>query len=575
VAISRDKGKPVQVGYEAQDVLPDTDFALYYSIGETQAFHLFTYRNPEDPSDPDGYFMMLLAPGISQSNQYVAKDVLLVLDRSGSMEGEKYIQAQQALRYIIENLNPEDRFNLVTFSTGVETFASGLRPASRGEEALSWAASLRAEGSTDINRALLEASSFVGSDRPTYLIFLTDGLPTTGVVDSARILENLAAVAPENLSLFAFGVGYDVDTFLLDSLAKAHHGNSTYVLPGERLDEILSTFYNMVKSPVLTDLQLDIENANSYDVYPEPLPDLFADSQIVIVGRYHQGGNSEVTISGRVDGDFRNFHYRNQYFDVNSTNRDRVLEALPRLWATRKVGYLLNQIRLSGADQETIDQIVHLSIRYGIITPYTSYLVTDRMPLGANQQERIANEQFDQLQALPAAPVFGEEAVEKAARQGALAGAESAEALPSDIAQQVRVIGVRTFLYQDGIWTDTTYDPDTMRAEKVAFLSADYFALARSRTDLASAFAIGPAVIVVIDGAAYEVVPALEQSQSTGLPREDNQEPVVINPIVSPSIAASPTPESDRALGSQLPCWSGLLPVIPLFVFLIKGRRKR
>src|SRR5690606_11558454 len=140
--------------------------------------------------------------------------------------------------------NPEDRFNLIVFSNDLEPFATGLRPASDAQEAIDWVDSLNAEGSTDINRALLEGAAMIAADgepgRPAYLIFLTDGLPTSGEDENDKILANLAASAPEQLRLFVSGVGYDVDTFLLDSLAQAHHGASTYVLPQEMLDEVLS-----------------------------------------------------------------------------------------------------------------------------------------------------------------------------------------------------------------------------------------------------------------------------------------------------------------------------------------------
>ncbi len=135
-------------------------------------------------------------------------------------------------------------------------YASGLRPASEAPEAQNWLDSLRAEGSTDINRALLEAAAMVDPERSTYLIFLTDGLPTEGVTDSQSILSNFSANAPDNLRLFAFGVGYDVDTILLDTLSQDHHGRSTYVQPGMKLDEILSSFYNGISTPVLTSLDM-------------------------------------------------------------------------------------------------------------------------------------------------------------------------------------------------------------------------------------------------------------------------------------------------------------------------------
>jgi Ca-activated chloride channel family protein len=379
VGVSRESDQHVLVGYEAANVLPDTDFALYYSLGEAEAFHLLSFRDPGDSADPDGFFMVLLAPRINTIDQVIPKDLLLVLDRSGSMDGEKFQHAQEAARFILDNLNQGDRFNLVTFSTGVEMYASGLRPDSEAAEARRWLDGLRAEGSTDINRALLEAAAMVDPERSTYLIFLTDGLPTEGVTDSPSILTNFENNAPDNMRLFAFGVGYDVDTILLDTLSQDHHGRSTYVQPGMKLDEILSSFYAGISTPVLTSLDLDFGDITTYDLYPYPLPDLFAGSQVVLLGRYRGSGETDITLVGEVNGERQTFTFTDQEF-VKKSPTNSLESSIPRLWATRKVGYLLNQIRLEGASQEIIDQIVRLSIRYGIVTPYTSYLVTEEAP---------------------------------------------------------------------------------------------------------------------------------------------------------------------------------------------------
>lgn len=574
VAISREDDFRVRAGYEAQNVLPDADFALYYSIGETPAIHLLTYRDSIDTNSPDGFFLLLLAPGIGQDTRIVPKDVLLVLDRSGSMEGEKFLQAQVALRYILQRLNPEDRFNVISFSTGVEMFANDLRPASEVNEAIPWVDGLRAEGSTDINRALLEAISLTDVERPTYLIFLTDGLPTEGVTDSNQILENISAEGPANLSLFAFGVGYDVDTFLLDSLAQSNHGSSTYVFPEEPLDEILSTFYTKISTPVLINLSLNFGKVIAYDFYPDPLPDLFLGSQIVIVGRYRDSGTTDIVLRGEVDGETQVYKYEHQVFSRDDRNQNGANATLPRLWATRKVGYLLNRLRLNGPDQETIDQIVRLSIHYGIVTPYTSYLVTEPMPLGDAEQDRIAAEQFNQIQAMPAAPASGQEAIEKAARQGILAGAEAVSAPPIEAAEKVRILGARTFIFNDGSWIDTTFDPETMRIVKVAFLSNDYFALAESSPDLASAFALGQAVIVVSGGIAYQVVPANTSVEPIEFPLPNTTESPVGNQIfTSESISEGKTKQTSES-GSSIPCWSGLLSAVPLILVVHRKRRR-
>jgi Ca-activated chloride channel family protein len=583
VGVFRENETHVTVGYEAQNVKPNQDFTLYYSLGNEAAFHLLSYRDPSDERDPDGFFLLLLAPKPEAAQQAQPKDLLLVLDRSGSMEGEKFIQAQSALRYILQHLNPEDRFNIITFSTGIETYKNSLRPAEEANEALAWVDRLSALGSTDINRALLEAAALADRERPTYVIFLTDGLPTEGEVDPQKINSNFQAVAPQALRLFTFGVGYDVDTLLLDTLAQDHHGASFYVVPGERLDEALSTFYAKISTPVLTDLQLDFGGLSVSDIYPSPLPDLFVGSEVVIVGRYRDGGSTTLTLRGQLNGQPQTFTYSNQVFtQVSPAASNDPLANLPRLWATRKIGYLLNQIRLSGPNQETIDQIVRLSIRYGIITPYTSYLVTEPAPLGASAQERIAEEQYDAAAGAPAAPSSGQDAVEKSQGMGGMAGAGSASAPPEEAANVVRIVGARTFLYSNGVWIDTGFDPETMQTVKVAFLSDDYFALSAARPDLAAAFALGSRVIALADGVAYEVVAAgaatgplvIPPTYTPGPASTRPATPIALYPGQPTPVPAQPTAApSQPGSGGSLPCVGALLPLVICLLWLLLRRK--
>lgn len=581
VAISEDGKYHITAGYEAADVKPDTDLTLYYSIGENQAFHLLSYRDPSDQVDPDGFFLLLLAPRPDAGVETLPKDVILVLDRSGSMEGEKFNQAQSALRYILRHLNQDDRFNIISFSTSIETYSHTMRDITEVEEAVAWVDRLSAVGSTDINRALLEASAIGDFERPTYLIFLTDGLPTEGVVESSEILKNFARVATTNLRLFAFGVGYDVDTYLLDSLAESYHGTSSYVLPGDQLDEILSAFYAKISAPVLTDLALDFGELAVYDLYPSPLPDLFEGSQIVLVGRYREGGVTSVNLTGKVNNQTQKLTFPEMVFTANSLAQEpgnANHQFIPRLWATRKIGYLLNQVRLHGPEQELIDQIVRLSIRYGIVTPYTSYLITEPAPLGAAEQNRIAEEQFMELEAAPAASTYGRDAVEKAAAQGELAESDAVAVPVAEAVNVVRVIGSRTFLLTDGVWIDTAFDPDTMQTLKVAFLSDDFFALVESRSDLAAMFALGAKVIAISEGIAYEVVAVDAPADDIDIPprniEDDNDaEKNSVNPSLpevqpmEPEVKPEAEPDVEPELipaDRMLPCLGGLL---PLFLF--------
>ena len=539
VAVDKRGANHVVAGYEAQNLLPDSDFDLYYSVGESEAFHLFSYRDPGDPQDGEGFFLALLAPKPEIDPEPVAKDVLLVLDRSGSMDGEKFEQAQQALRYILEHLNPQDRFYLQSFSTGVESYSDRLRPADEAAEAQSWIDRLGAAGSTDINRALLEAAAVMDAERPTYLIFLTDGLPTVGVIDTQEILKNLERQARPNLRLFTFGVGYDVETVLLDSLAQEHHGLSTYVRPGESIDERVSAFYERISTPVLTSLSIDFGELSTFDVYPNPLPDLFAGSQVVIVGRYRGGGATDITLAGEVNGQQQSFRFAEQVFTTDSRGNLGAPAMLPRLWATRKIGYLLNQVRRNGPDPETIDQIVALSIRYGIVTEYTSYLVTEPAPFGAESRRDISDQAFKAAENSPAAP-SGEGAVNRAAQEGAMQSAEVAPAvggatgsMDENGGSAIRVVGARTFLLNEGVWTDTTYDPQAGTVQKITFLSKAYYDLLAARPDLAAALALGNQVIVVVDGRAYQVVE--EDFQP-----EEAPEPLTLPEPVSTATTAPP-----------------------------------
>ena len=308
----------------------------------------------------------------------------------------------------------------------------------------------------------------VDRERPTYLIFLTDGLPTEGETDSQQIVDTLAKAAPKSLRLFSFGVGVDVDTFLLDSLAQEHHGKSIYVQPGERLDERLSEFYAGIQTPLLTDLELDFAGVEVYDLYPSPLPDLFKGSQIVVAGRYRNGGAAVGTLKGKIGTQEQAFTFDDLSFAKNAAENSSAndpLANIPRLWATRKIGSLLQDVRIHGANKETIDQIVRLSIRYGIVTPYTSYLVSEDLPLGAAEQERIAEQQYGQMMAPQAAS--GAQAVQKAADQGNLAGAMAPAELRGEAAQQVKIVGARTFVLQGERWVDSGFDAWQMKTVPV------------------------------------------------------------------------------------------------------------
>ncbi len=529
IAINRDDdGKSFSAGWEASRFRPDQDFSLYYGIASKAInVNLLTYR--ESASD-EGFFMLMVQPPLTlPEDQITPRDLILVLDQSGSMEGPKWEQTQKAASYVLDHLNPRDRFNVVLFSTGWRTFSNQLESREQAQDAIDWINGEEANGGTNIDGALTTAMSMVDRERSTVILFMTDGLPTEGETNTDKILSDVQAAAPKNARLFSFGVGDDVDTILLDSLVKELRGASSYVRPTERIDEEVASLFNKIGSPVLTNVRLAFGDTTVDTTYPEqPLPDLFAGTQLTVVGRYRgSAGDQTITLTGEINGEEKTFVYDGQSFRERAGGEPFVA----RLWATRRIGDLLNTIRLKGENRELVDSIVKLSVRYGIITPYTSFLIDENDILSQQGLEEAQNKVADANNALRA-QTSGSAAVAAADQFGSFAEANAPApmAMPTQTGQPglgggltsadtegdsigpaespIKVAGDKTFINQNGVWTDTTFQPDTMTTTKVTFLSDDYFALLDKDAQMGEYLAVGDHVIVVVGDSAYEIVPA-------------------------------------------------------------------
>ncbi|MFQ5434457.1 MAG: VIT domain-containing protein [Anaerolineae bacterium] len=586
VAIDRDGEFRAVVGFEDADVLAETDFEMYYSVSPEQiGLNLLSYKEPGE----DGFFLLLAAPSV-QVDEVVAKDVILVVDTSGSMEGEKMMQAKEAALYVVEHLNPQDRFNIVAFSTGVRTFANGLARADDAGNYRSFVNSLEAVGGTNISQALLEAAAMADGERPSTIIFLTDGLATEGITDTGLLLDSVKTAVPANVRLFAFGVGNDVDTLLLDSLAQNHRGATSYVRPFEQIDEEVSGFYAKVSAPVLANISLDFGDVVVEQMYPQTLPDLFAGSQLVLAGRYREGMAATIRLTGEVNGRTQTFTYADNLF--RSSGGD---DFIPRLWATRAIGHLLTQIRLHDDNPELVQSIVNLSVRYGIITPYTSYLIEEDDILSQSARDGVM-EEAESMFAAPA-EVSGESAVDRADMEGNMAAAEAPLPMPTMPASPnaggitsetsissapVQYVGSKTFILRDGVWLDTQYNPDTDTPQAVGFASDGYFDLLTAVPELGDYFSLGQRVVVVYGDQVYEIVEG-EGISEIALPAtisepdsadgSDNPAPVLITgeePDAEPEpVTFDPLPES----GGISPVWIfGILAVIVVGSVLLAGR---
>ncbi|MGH9875201.1 MAG: VIT and vWA domain-containing protein [Pyrinomonadaceae bacterium] len=493
------------------------DFQLFYGLSrEDFGVTLLTHRD----AGKDGYYLLMISPKDDWSEQeYTAKDIVFVLDTSGSMaEAGKMEKARAALLYGIRILRPQDRFNVVSFAGEERLMESRMITADdqgrkRGEE---FAQSLRPVGGTNINQALLAAmQQFESSSRPKILIFMTDGLPTVGVTNATQIVDNARAAKVPGMRLFTFGVGYDVNTALLDKLAAENGGVADYVEPKEDLEVKVSNFFAKVNYPVLTDLKLDMAGVQTDLVYPRALPDLFRGSQLILIGRYRNPIDMDfvrLQLNGNANGANKSFFYNNLRFPM----REDANDFLPRLWATRRVGWLMEQVRTNGEQQELRDEIVDLGTRYGIVTPYTSYLALEP---GATTQDMARpitrdNRTFGAGRATNAPP-SAPKAADAKAITGAVAVQQSKRAREQQEVMRVegesassaiKTAGGKTFYLREGVWTDSEFKSGTGLPETVVkFGSDEYFALLKRKPQLGTFFALGERVTVILDGRIYRV----------------------------------------------------------------------
>ncbi|MGH7501108.1 MAG: VIT domain-containing protein [Longimicrobiales bacterium] len=467
------------------------DFALFLPFADRPiGITLATHRT----NGEDGYFMMTLSPRAVEGSR-VPRDVTAVVDVSGSMSGEKMDQARRALLQLLNSLDTNDRFRLIAFSSTVRTYRPDWTQASSGaiDAASEWVDHLHAEGGTNISEALTEAFRLASPEpRLPVVLFLTDGLPSVGERNPERIAE-MAGEANQRARIFAFGVGHDVNTYLLDRLGVEGRGGSQYVQPGEDVEAAVSALATRVRHPVLTELRIANTPVRLEDVYPRTLPDLFAGEELILFGRYtgsESGASGPVSIRGTRNGRSERYETRATFAEHEADN-----DYIPRLWAARKLGVLQQEIRLHGANGELIEEIRELALRYGLLSEYTSYLVQEPGMLLAGGAVR--------LDALVIEGVTRDAAVRSGA--GAVAAAETSRrnrevrseadlmaaqkaAAPAPTVRQetgeaVQAVGGRVLRRMDGVWTDVLHRGEA-RIVDIAPYSDAWFALLRRLPEL-------------------------------------------------------------------------------------------
>lgn len=530
VAIERPDNTHAVCKLTLTNVLSQNDFRLMYGTTPGPVgINVLSYK-PRD--NEDGFFLLLASPEVkSAMADKIEKSVVFVLDRSGSMNGKKIEQAKEALKFFINQLRPGDTFNIVAYESNIEPFRPELQRVddTTVRAALGFADGIYAGGSTNIDGALTTALRMLNDPkRPSYVLFLTDGLPTVGELNEQKITANAKAANGVNARVFTFGVGYDVNSRLLDRLARDQRGVSAYVLPSENIEAHVATLYNKIALPLMTDIGLNFEfdmgppssgTAPINRTYPKQLTDLFQGEQIVYIGRYKHPGTAKVTLSGHVGGEKQTFSFPATFEAKSPTEANGFIE---KLWASRRIGEIIDELDLKGQNQELLNELVQLSIQHGIMTPYTSFLADD----GVNLHDRPANlsrvqtESFRELEKaegrsgvaqralkqkyqaadnLNALDEYSIEVAKKTAEPGAAAvpglsaggsfgrpvrarGVIAQDASGNvKIVDNVRNVGQKTFFLREKQWQDSSVTEEQKKtARRVTQYSTEYFELANA-----------------------------------------------------------------------------------------------
>lgn len=384
IKVEKPDPKVATVTWEVTNDIPTSDFRLFFDVNSKKlGTSVLTYRPSESE---DGFFLLMTTPQIPEQHEQLPKTVMFVVDKSGSMSGVKMEQARGALKFVLNNLREGDLFNIIAYDTTVQSFRPELEHFNEANRkaATGFVEGLYAGGGTNIHDSMSAAlSQLADSSRPNFLIFLTDGLPTVGEVDEARIAAMARTSNKVRARVLSFGIGYDVNSRLLDRLARDGFGASEYVRPDEDIEVHVAKVYNRIASPVLSDVRLTFDldgigveaGAVVNRVYPSGPFDLFAGEQVIVVGRYKHTGAAKVVLSGKAGREELRYDFP---ADLTKSSRDQTFAFVEKIWAMRRIGEIIDELDLKGRNEELIRELVSLSTRHGILTPYTSFLADEQ-----------------------------------------------------------------------------------------------------------------------------------------------------------------------------------------------------
>jgi Ca-activated chloride channel family protein len=357
---------------------------------------------------------------------------------------------------------------------------------------------LVAQGRTNISGALAKAvTSEAAEGRPHITIFLTDGTPTAGELVPEKIVESVTATQTCPTRIFVMGVGHDVNTHLLDKLAEATDGSSEYVTADDEIDAKIATLYDRLSHPVLTNVVVDCGELRTHSVYPKKIPALFKGSEFMLFGRYREGGKHTFTVSGSLSG--QSTRYACQADLPSDPSADTTAFVAP-LWAARKIGYLLQEIRLHGENDELITEVVRLSKKFGIVTEYTEFIASVTGDISAELAVSEARQRMNMANAVQAGQwAFNQARNDRQLQQKVVATNRANFYLDRQgrrvATENIQQFDDNVFYLRDGQWVDGQ-DQGDRKTRTVKLFSKEYNDLVRNNRRFAQAQRLGWAMSI-------------------------------------------------------------------------------
>ncbi len=362
-----------EVIYGDELFLPEKDYLLRFATARGDiSMNILTYTpTPEDSMGTDSFSAMWITPPDSAGMTTLPRNIVIATDISSSMEGERLQQLKDAMHVFLDGMTANDKFNILPFSTNVVSFRNDLVQATPEtiKDARSFVDKLGAAGLTNIDGVVQHALAMSYDTNATKIfILVTDGYPTWGELNEQAIVQKAHDNNMGHVKVFTFGIGDEVSKSLMTSLALDNGGYPSFVSEFDSIPALVRNFFTRVSRPVLSDLAIDYGGLHIYDLYPAQLPDLFWGAQVLQFSRYRDGGTFPVALGGHFVAD--TFSLVQQ---VAFGAEQGGVRAVARLWARQKIDFLLHEIAIYGEKKELVDAVIDLSLRYGILTPYTAF----------------------------------------------------------------------------------------------------------------------------------------------------------------------------------------------------------